>query len=192
MNLKKANLSSVEAACRSASVTPGPNADGLSPETLAQRVRRLHENADGAVLIAWMLDEAKLRGMKLPELARQLGVTGGYINQLRIGIRKTSEIAHEFASRCADFLGVPTVVALVVAGYLTPLDFAWKAGPNGQACEKGEGARTLLDSEATAHEVLKWHELPEMVRWLQRSALLHGENELEAARGHGDASSRCG
>ena len=192
MTLKKAHLNSVAPSRQSVSVTPGTKADGQSPETPAHRVRRLHENADGAVLIAWMLDEAKLRGMKLPELARQLGVTGGYINQLRIGIRQTSNIAHEFASRCAEFLGVPTVVVLVVAGYLTLSDFAWKAGSNGQGFEEGEGARAQLDVEATADEVLKWHELPEMVRWLRRSALLHGENELEAASGHGDASSRCG
>ena len=192
MNLKKTNLSSVEAARWSASVTPSPQADAPSRETPAQRVRRLHDNTDGPVLIAWMLDEARQRGLGLPDLARQLGVTVGYINQLRIGIRKTYEIAHSFASSCAEFLGVPTVVVLVVAGYLTLSDFAWKAGPNGQGFEEGEGARTLLDAEATADEVLKWHELPEMVLWLQRAVLLHAENELEAACGHSDASSPCG
>ena len=192
MTLKKTHLNSVAAVRRSVSVTQGSKAGGPSPETPEQRVRRLHDEANGAVLIAWLLDEAKLRGMELPDLARHLGVSGGYINQLRIGIRQTANIAHEFASRCADFLGVPTVVVLVVSGYLTLSDFAWKAGPNGQDFEEGEGARTLLDAEATAQEVLQWHDLPEMVYWLQRSAMLHGENELEAASGHRDTSSRCG
>jgi hypothetical protein len=60
-------------------------------------------------------------------MAAELGVTYGYIHQLRTGIRRTSSVSHDFASACGACLGVPTVVVLLLAGFLTMRDFAVRA-----------------------------------------------------------------
>lgn len=84
-------------------------------ETPTERVERLYAE-DGGPLLGWLMDEAQLRGQLLNEMASALGVTYGYINQLRNGIRKVSHISNEFARSCANYLGVPTVVVKLVSG----------------------------------------------------------------------------
>ena len=86
-----------------------------SGETPKDRVERLYA-VDGGPLLGWLMDEAQLRGQLLNEMASALGVTYGYINQLRNGIRKVSHISNEFARSCANYLGVPTVVVKLVSG----------------------------------------------------------------------------
>ena len=53
-----------------------------SSETPKERVERLYA-VDGGPLLGWLMDEAQLRGQLLNEMASALGVTYGYINQLR-------------------------------------------------------------------------------------------------------------
>lgn len=95
-------------------------------ESAEGRVRRLYAH-QGGPLIGWLWDEARRRGIELQQMAAELGVTYGYIHQLRTGIRRTSAISHDFAAACGEFLGVPTVVVLLLAGYLTMSDFAVRA-----------------------------------------------------------------
>ena len=40
--------------------------------------------------------------------------------------------------------------------------------------------------EASGRDVFGMHQLPEMVRWLQRAAAIHDESEAEVLRGHRD------
>lgn len=178
------------------------------------RVRRLYAH-QGGPLIGWLLDEARRRGIELQQMAAELGVTYGYIHQLRTGIRRTSSISHDFASACGAFLGVPTVVVLLLAGFLTMRDFAVRALSEEELVDKAvrqmlddshvrsflpvdaaslplEAKRALVAmySEVTGADMFEWRELPNMLRWLQRAALVHDENEGCAVRGHRDVLDR--
>lgn len=51
-------------------------------------------------------------------MARELGVTYGYVSQLRIGLRNVATISKTFATSCARFLGVAPAVVLLLSGYL--------------------------------------------------------------------------
>ena len=148
-------------------------------------------------------------------MAKECGVTYGYISQLRTGLRKTSQISHDFASACARFLGVPTVVVLLLSGFLTLSDFATRAetadeqvdralrkmqdDPHirasipvdlSQLCAEGRRAVVMLYGEVAGRDVFEARQLPEVLRWLQRAALMHEENEFEALAGHRDTSVR--
>jgi transcriptional regulator with XRE-family HTH domain len=182
------------------------------PESADERVSRLY-NAEGGPLIGWLLDEAHRRQMELQEMARALGVTYGYINQLRTGIRKISQISKCFATACARFLSVPTVIILLISGSLTMSDFSVHAESEevmlaramgriqddpvirsgipvnlSDLCLDGKRAVAALYAEVSGKDVFQTHQLPDMVRWLQRAALDHDENLYAAASGHRDTS----
>lgn len=186
-----------------------------APENAEERVSRLY-NAEGGPLVGWLLDEARRRQMDLQSMARAVGVTYGYINQLRTGIRKTSQISHDFAAACAEFLGVPTVTVLLLAGYLTISDFAVCAESEelmleramrfiqddpvmrssipvdlSQLCMNGKRVLALMYAEVSGKDVFQTHQLPEMVRWLQRAALEHDANSFAVSVSR-DTSERFG
>lgn len=193
------------------------NAESLkagTKEWAEERVKRLYSH-QGGPLIGWLWDEARRRGMELQQMAAELGVTYGYIHQLKTGIRRTSTISHDFATACGRFLGVPTVVVLLLAGYLTMRDFAVRALseeelldgavrqmlddphvratlPDDIASLPVEAKRSLVAmyAEVTNRDLFGARELPEMVRWLQRAAVIHDENEAEVTRGHRDVMDR--
>lgn len=197
-----------QAALQDSTATP------ITNETRDERVRRLYSH-QGGPLIGWLWDEARRRGLELQEMAAELGVTYGYLNQLRNGIRKTAQISHDFAAACAEFLGVPTVVVLLLAGYLTMRDFSTRAqseedmvqgalrqmlddphfratvpvDPTGLSMD-AKRALVQLYADATGRDVFNLQGLPSIVRWLQRAAELHDENEGEVARGHRDVGDR--
>ncbi len=191
-----------------------PDRATQAPETAEERASRLY-NSVGGPLIGWLLDEARRKQMDVQAMAREVGVTYGYINQLRTGLRKTSQISHDFAAACAEFLGVPTVVVLVLSGYLTMSDFAVRAEPEedmleramrhiqddqvfrssipvdlSRLCIEGRKAVALMYAQVSGKDVFQTHRLPEMVRWLQRAALEHDENSFAARAGHRDTSVR--
>lgn len=186
----------------------------VSAETAEQRVRRLYSH-QGGPLIGWLFDEARRRGLELQEMAAELGVTYGYVSQLRTGIRRTSQISHDFASACGEFLGVPTVVVLLLAGYLTMSDFAVRAESDEQMVERAlrqmmddshvrsalpvdawslpteaKRALVLMYAESSGQDVFGLRGLSSIVRWLQRAAEQHDENEGAAVRCHRDVSDR--
>lgn len=186
-----------------------------APETPEQRVRRLYSH-QGGPLIGWLCDEARRRGLELQEMAAELGVTYGYVNQLRTGIRRTEQISHDFASACAEFLGVPTVVVLLLAGFLTMTDFVTPGESEAQMVDRAmrqmlddphvrsslpvevetlpleaKRALVLMYSEASGQDVFGLQGLSGIVRWLQRAAVQHDENEGAVARGHRDVAVRA-
>ena len=181
-------------------------------ETAEERVIRLYNSAGGP-LLGWLTDEAHSRGLTQGELASRLGVTYGYIAQLRNGHRQVNSISHGFATACARFLGVPAVVVFLLSGFLTMRDFAFTQESEEEILERAirlvqsdphiraslpvdlallpqdaQRAIVLLYSESTGADVFRLRELPECVRWLQRAAVIHDESEFAAQAGHRDTS----
>jgi transcriptional regulator with XRE-family HTH domain len=76
----------------------------------------------GGLLLAALVRCANDRRLQLNDMARELGVTYGYINQLRNGIRPVSQVSDEFALACARFLGAPRLTVLMLANRITPED----------------------------------------------------------------------
>ena len=76
----------------------------------------------GGPLLAALVQCANSRGIQILDLGTRLGVTYGYINQLRNGLRSVGQIGDEFAQSCANFLQVPRLTVLMLAGKVTPAD----------------------------------------------------------------------
>lgn len=176
-----------------------------SSESPAARVERIYRTHGGA-LMGWLLDEANARGHDVLKLKDELGVTYGYIEQLQKGIRNTNEISHDFAIKCASYLGVPTVVVMLVSGMIGIRDFAQPKESeelfvertfgriledknmasefSGNASEMSfDDKKAMVDLYAISvkSDALRGSELPGVVRWLQRAAVVHNEGEVEAA-----------
>ncbi len=67
---------------------------------------------------------AQERDIRLDTMARELGVNYGYINQLRNGIRSVKCIGNDFSIACANFLGVPRMMVLMLADIVTLEDLS--------------------------------------------------------------------
>jgi transcriptional regulator with XRE-family HTH domain len=76
----------------------------------------------GGLLLAALIQAANERRQQLNDMARDLGVTYGYINQLRNGIRSVNQVSDDFALACATYLEVPRITVLMLAGRITPAD----------------------------------------------------------------------
>ena len=76
----------------------------------------------GALLLSALVKCASERGQTLTEMAKEVGVTYGYICQLRNGDRKVSSASATFTLGCAIYLGIPHLTALVMAGKLGEKD----------------------------------------------------------------------
>ena len=173
-------------------------------ETPKERVERLYAE-DGGPLLGWLMDEAQLRGQLLNEMASALGVTYGYINQLRNGIRKVSNISNEFARSCANYLGVPPVVIKLVSGSISLSDFAWPAVDEDMVVERAfqrmlcdpnvrpslprnahklpvpaKRAMVMMYADITGVDIFGVRQLPDIVHWLQRAAIVHDGHEGHA------------
>ena len=183
-----------------------------TPETAGERVTRFCRSEGGA-LVGWLLDDARRRQQEYQDMARELGVTYGYINQLRTGIRMAENISHEFAVACGRYLGVPAIVVKLISGSIRISDFGFpyeseeqvldralraiQADPQLRSALPGElmalpleakKMMVMMYAETSSQDVFGLHELPEMLRWLQRAAVNHCENEYEAMAGHRDTS----
>ncbi len=77
----------------------------------------------GGMLMAALMGCAMERGHNLVQLARQVGVTPGYLTQLRCGMRSVKTISDKFARSCARYLGLSTTKILMLSGRLAPSDF---------------------------------------------------------------------
>jgi transcriptional regulator with XRE-family HTH domain len=76
----------------------------------------------GGLLLAALIQCANSRGLSILDLAAKLGVTYGYINQLRNGLRGVGQVSDEFTQSCANFLQVPRLTVLMLAGKVTSAD----------------------------------------------------------------------
>lgn len=90
-----------------------PWAGGLDKAELAK---------PGGLLLAMLIYRANELGHKMQEMSSELGVTYGYLVQLREGIRQVKNVSDEFAQACALYLGVPRLTVLLASGKITPAD----------------------------------------------------------------------
>lgn len=77
----------------------------------------------GAQLMSWLFQRANEQSLGITGLAAALGVTYGYLHQLRGGTRQLLHISDDFATACARFLCVPRIAVLLAAGRVTAEDF---------------------------------------------------------------------
>jgi len=174
-------------------------------ETPEQRAQRLYAGKGGP-LVSWLLDEAHRRQQTYRDMATDLQVTYGYINQLRSGLRSVENISHEFARACALYLGVPTIVIKLVSGSIRMSDFAWPSLSEEEVIERAyrrmasdpsvkpslpeqhevlnhaaKKALVMMYSDASGADLLGARQLPDIVHWLQRAAVLRDTREGDAA-----------
>lgn len=172
------------------------------------RVERLYKSPGGA-LIGWLEDDAQKRGHDLKELAEALGVTMGYLLQLQRGIRRVQDITHEFCAACATYLGVPTIAVKLVAGVVRTSDFLHPAQTEEEAIERAirkmqddpvirqavpmdltampldaKKALVLMYTETSTQDVLGLSELPSIVHWCQKAAVLHDSRQRDLMAGN--------
>lgn len=177
--------------------------DGV--EAASERVARLYRSEGGA-LVGWLVDDARRRGIALKEMAEEVGVTVGYISQLRAGKRPVENISKEFARSCAEFLGVAPVVVMLVAGCIRSSDFSPPNVGEGELLDRtlqaaladprlrgavpedllvlapdAKRALALMYSALSGQDLIGFSQLPESVRWLRRAAARHDDNALDAS-----------
>jgi len=104
---------------------PSPTEAGSknSPPAWSGALSESELSRPGGMLLAALISTASDRRQQLNDMSRDLGVTYGYINQLRNGTRRVDQISDNFALSCALYLGVPRLTVLFLAGRLTPEDF---------------------------------------------------------------------
>lgn len=175
-------------------------------ETHEQRAQRLYAGKGGP-LIAWLFDEAHRRQQTYQEMASDLQVTYGYVNQLRTGLRKVEQISHEFARACAQYLGVPTIVIKLISGSIRMSDFAWPSLSEEEVIDRAyrrmasdpsvkpalpeqsdvlnhaaKKALVMMYSDASGVDLLGARQLPDIVHWLQRAAVIRDSREADAVQ----------
>jgi transcriptional regulator with XRE-family HTH domain len=200
---------------RSASIKSfDSNQSAAESETAGERAARLYR-AKGGVLIGWLLDEARVRGLTQNEMATALGVTCSYINQLATGVRQVKDISHDFCVTCARFLGVPPIAIKILSGGVRMSDFLHPTESEDQGIERAIRAiqsdpiiqqAVTVDLNALSfdakkavvqmyvqfsnQDVLNLKDLPEIVDWCQRATTLRDSREFEERAGHSDTSAR--
>ena len=76
----------------------------------------------GELLVPYLRKVAAQRGHDLSALSISLGVTAGFISQVENGLRKKSSLSDDFVRACAQYLDVPYLVALILAGRIVTED----------------------------------------------------------------------
>lgn len=77
----------------------------------------------GAALLVWLSRISLSRGHKMTEVASALGVTHGYLVQLKRGIRETPRISSEVVEAAAEYLVCPPILVKLAAGQISLRDF---------------------------------------------------------------------
>lgn len=80
---------------------------------------------------------AERQGHSQIELAHHLGVTSGYLIQLRSGTRDVRRISLDFARACAAYLETSTLNVLLLAGSLDVSDFSVPGEPQQRRIREG-------------------------------------------------------
>ena len=175
----------------------------MPSESRSERVERLYKG--GIPLMTWLFDEGRLRGLEVSELARELNVTTGYLNQLRSGARKTEDLSHDMCESCGRFLSVPPIAVKVVAGVIRLSDFLHPAESEEEAVERAirhiqddpiirqaipvdlsaltleaKKVVVLMYTETASQDVLNLKELPSIIHWLRGAALAHADRLFES------------
>jgi len=82
--------------------------------------------APNNALLNWLIDTATARHHSLQHLCFELGVPFDYLLALANGERRTQDITHEFAARCAEYIdaqAVPVICIKIAAGQISLEDF---------------------------------------------------------------------
>lgn len=171
---------------------------------LRARTMRCYRHPGGP-LLGWLADEAKRRGHTGQAMSEALGVTAGYLHQLKSGHRQLANVSDAFAKSCARYLGVPPIVVKLLAGCVSVSDFLRPAASEPQTIERAframlddpavrqllplnvdqlppeaRKALVMMYAEVTHSDVFGVRELPTLLRYLQQAAVVHDEN-LESA-----------
>jgi transcriptional regulator with XRE-family HTH domain len=90
---------------------------------------------EGLFLHPLLLKTAIKRGDSIELLCNKLGVTKGYLRQIENGKRDVKAISEDFSRAVADYLEIPLVIVLVLAGKLSiiesmGMDILAKYSPN--------------------------------------------------------------
>ena len=161
----------------------------------------------GALLLATLFAAANERGQQLRELATALGVTYGYLAQLRSGLRFVAHISQEFVEACAQYLGLPPIAVKVMAGKVGARDFVWPAKPVEEvlnaallhiqadqllggmmpasvynAPQEVKAFAVACYEQACTQEAMPSRSLPQLLQDLQRAAVSQADYEVELAR----------
>lgn len=110
-------------------MTTQNTAQDTAPKTTKKRGssanRKINKNINirGGTLIDMLFDEAIRRRINSLTMAKEVGVTYGYINQLASGIRHVENISQKFARACSRFLGISPISVKVAAGNVRFDDF---------------------------------------------------------------------
>lgn len=155
-------------------------------------------------LMDWLYQSAARRGESKADVARHLGVTYGYLNQLATGIRQTENITSDFCRACARYLEIPAVAVMVAAGRIRMTDFLLpeaSRAPVGQlvagleriaadplvGClmppetwdvpDSVKGLLIALYEDATQQELFPPRSLPRLFQGLQDATLVMAEQE---------------
>lgn len=143
-------------------------------EKLAERWRRFYR-AERGPLWAWLLDEAAERNLDAAKLGGELGVTAEHLTELHEGSFDMAGISREFAAACGVYLGVPTVVVLIVAGCLKLVDFVVASDFDhwieNTVSSMGPRVRQLSCGAEVGPDDLRL--LPDMVAALRNGAVVH-------------------
>ena len=195
-----ATISAIRRNAKHNEFRPAP-ADG---ESKSDRVERLYKSPGGP-LMGLLYDEAWKRNEPVVVMAAMLGVTCGYINQLRHGIRQTENISQDFAEACARYLDFPTIVIKLLAGSIRLTDFLRCNESEEAAVDRAiqqiqddpkirqalpadlkslpleaKKAIALMYTEVSSNDVFGTKELPHILFWLERAAVANDENKYVA------------
>jgi len=96
---------------------------GLEIEDQYQGMTEQDLKRPGSALLVWLLRTASSRGHKMQQMAASLGVTYGYVIQLKKGIRETPRISNDVVQAAARYLGCPPILVKMAAGQITTHDF---------------------------------------------------------------------
>ncbi|MCB2027644.1 MAG: hypothetical protein KDH18_02540 [Rhodoferax sp.] len=176
-------------------------------ETDQVRAQRIHKSPGGP-LMGWLLDTCNARGGNMQKMAKELGVTPGYIKQLCNGVRRTQDISAEFCKACSRYLVTPRIAVMVVAGVISLEDFIHPEETEKAAVERAmrhiandpqmalavpenldalpfeaKRALALMYVETSTQDVFGLRQLPALVHWLKVAVREHGDARYVACRG---------
>ncbi|MFH1818720.1 MAG: helix-turn-helix transcriptional regulator [Pseudomonadota bacterium] len=101
----------------------GKPVKGLSVEEQWHGMSEEDLNRPGAALLVWLTRTASSRSHKMHQMASALGVTYGYLIQLKKGMRETSRISADVVQAAARYLGCPPILVKLAASQVTAQDF---------------------------------------------------------------------
>lgn len=94
-------------------------------------------------LIDWLYKAASARKESKLEMARQIGVSYGYLAQLASGLRSMEGVTADFCRATARYLGIPPVTAMLAAGRLNSFDFLMPESGESPSGQLNEGLERI-------------------------------------------------